>query len=220
VWANEQTTYTKDEYLPQILHTVHISEPDSNGMRMVMTLGSRPACGGAWQPLYYRVWRVDTARRASALLLDRAELASMDGDPPAKTRVSLTEAWVEFTAGGTGYGSPHKAVRQFQLREGRLVQTDPIALTPRDFVEEWLSLPWSESGPRSEGEGLKEWYDRLHRTDGQGDFPDAPVRCGADLWMIGTHLHDAPKYYYRVRWVAPYKFTMAGVSETRYADCR
>jgi hypothetical protein len=222
VWANEQTNYTKDQYLPQILHTLRISEPDQDGTRLLMTLGSRPACGGAWQPLYYRIWRIDSRSKTAVAVLDRSELAGVDGDPPAKTRLNLLEAWVEFSAGGTGYGSPHKAVRRFEIRGSRAIQTDPIAVTPRDFVEEWLSLPWSSSGARSENASLKAWYDKLHRTDGQGDFPDAPLRCagGPNLWVVGTHLHEAPKYYYRVRWTPPYKFTMVGVSERPYPDCQ
>ncbi len=55
IFASEQNVYTKTGYLPQTIYAVQISEG------LILTLGSRPGCSNAFQPLYYRLWRVGPA---------------------------------------------------------------------------------------------------------------------------------------------------------------
>lgn len=220
IWESEQDTYTEKEYLPQIIHTVHISAPDSGGNRLLLTLGSKPGCASAFQPVYYRVWQMNERQRTSRILLQESELANVGGDPPIRGKVSPDDVLVGFEMGGTGYGSSHQAVRHYEVRAGTVKQVDPIATTPRDFVEEWLSLPWTQSASRSESPTLKDWYLKLHRDDGMGDFPEPAIHCAnPDLWQISTHLHESPEAYYLVRWQAPYHFVMAGVGDRPYPDC-
>jgi hypothetical protein len=220
VWENEQTTYAEKKYFPQMLHAVQISEPDQDGNRLVMTLGSQPGCSSAFQPVYYRVWSMNSRYQVQNLLLQGSELASAV-EPPIEGRLTKDDVLLAFTAGGTGYGDSHKAVRHFEIRNGRVQQVDPIAPTPRDFVEEWLSAAWSSSAARSESPAIKDWHTKLHRDDGQGDFPDPAMRCtgSPDLWQIGTHFYESPKVYYLVRWRQPYTFIIAGVSDRPYPDC-
>ena len=220
VFENEQLTYTEKDYVPQLLHSVELSAPAADGSRLVMTLGSRPGCASAYHPAYYRAWRMDAQRRVSAKpILDGSETAFIDGDPPVKGKLTANDILIGFIAGGTGYGLNHRALRHFEVTGEQVRQTDPIAASPRDFVSEWLNLPWSESGPRSESSELKTWWDKLHREDGMGDTPDAAVRCSPELWQVATQFHDQPKMFYRVRWREPYRFTMAGISEKPYPDC-
>ena len=221
IWENEQNTYVEKKYRPQMIHSVKISAPDDKGNRVLLTLGSQPGCASAFQPVYYRVWPMNARFQVGKLLLDGTELANVASDPPIVGQVRFDDVLMEFTAGGTGYGDSHKAVRHFEIRDGRARQIDPIAPTMRDFVEEWLSAPWTQSAARSESASLRQWHAKLHRDDGMGDFPDPAMRCtnSPDLWQIGTHLHEAPKTYYLVRWKQPYHFTMVGVSDKPYPDC-
>jgi hypothetical protein len=220
-WDNEQNTYTPNGYLPQIIHAIHISRPDRDGDRLLVSLGSRPGCASAFQPVYFRLWRLPANRAPSRPSLDRSELVSVDGDPPIRGVLTADDLSIDFTKGGVGYGSSHKAIRHFTISGAVAKQTDPIAPTPRDFVEEWLSLPWEESAQRSESPALKEWHFKLHHTDDMGDFPDPPLRCAStpDLWQIATHLHETPKVYYLVRWREPLQFTMVGISDQAFPSC-
>jgi hypothetical protein len=215
---DEQNEYVEGKYFPQIIHGVSISAPDARGNRLLLTLGSQSGCAGAFRPIYYRVWQLNSDLQAQ-LVLDKSELAN-DGYPPVKGRVLADDVLIEFIVGGTGYGFPHKALRHFEVRDGRATQTDPIAPTPHDFVQEWLSAPWTESATRSESPTLQEWHVKLHREDGMGAFPDPAVRCTTpDIWQVATHVRDAPKDYYRVRWQPPYVFRMMQISSSPYADC-
>jgi hypothetical protein len=220
IWVNEQDDYTPGKYLPQVLHSVQISAPDKDGNRLLLTLGSKPGCSSAFMPIYARAWQMNSRNEVGKLVLDHEEVVSLDSDPPVLGRVTPSDVLLQFTAGGTGYGDAHIAVRHFQIRNDRAEQTDLVAMTPRDFVEEWLNAQWIRSSTLSESPSLKQWHDKLHREDGQGDFPDKAMRCTTpDLWQVGANFPEAPKYYYRVRWREPYRFTMVEISENPFPDC-
>jgi hypothetical protein len=220
LWVAEQNTYTEKEYLPQALFAVHISEPDAQGRRLLLTLGAKPGCSAAFLPVYYRAFQLSGS--ASKLLLDGAQLASMAGFPPIKGQVSPEGVMLEFTAGGTGYGFGHQAVRHYELRDGKLQQIDPLAPSPRDFVEEWLSAPWTQSAALAESQSLEAWHRKFHREDGMGDFPDPTLRCSNDpqLWQVGIRWHDTPgETFYKVRWRQPYRFSMVEIADHPDPGC-
>jgi hypothetical protein len=221
VWAGEQNIYTKKGYHPQTIHAVHMSTPDRDGNRLLLTLGSQPGCSAAFQPIYYRLFRLGS-NGTSKLMFERSELANVGEFPPSKGRVEPNEMLIEFTAGGTGYGQSHIADRHYEVRGGSVRQIDPIAPNPRDFVEEWLAAPWSEGAARSESPALREWHIKLHRGDGMGDFPDPSLSCsrGPDLWQVGIKLHDVPgETYYFVRWQQPFRFTLMSISDRPDPTC-
>jgi hypothetical protein len=209
IFTTEQNNYTKTNYLPQTIYAVQISE------HLVLTLGSRPGCSNAFQPLYYRLWRVGSSGPPK-LLLNSFETAYMGDYPPAHATLSGNDLRIEFTAGGTGYGTGHQAERHFQIAANNVKQVEPIAPTPRDFVEEWLAAPWKQSVKLSQSAALQPWHIKFHRNDGRGDFPDPPVQCSNDssLWQIGIRLHGVDgETYYLVRWQQPDHFTMADVAD-------
>jgi len=217
IFETEQNVYTKTGYRPQTIYAVRISPPGSNGKRLVLTLGTRPGCSGAFQPFYYKIWALETAPHSRPkMLLDAVETAYVGDYPPVKGTVSANDVRIEFTAGGTGYGSGHRAVRHFEVRGTALKQVEPIAPTPRDFVEEWLSASWKQSAPLSESSSLESWHRKLHRDDGTGDFPDPTLECANDpeLRQIGIRLHGIPaETFYLVRWRQPDRFTMVDIAE-------
>lgn len=215
IFATEQDNYTKAGYLPQTIYSVEISPPDASGARIIVSLGSRPGCSNAFQPLYYRLWRISSGGKPK-LLLDASETAYIGFYPPVRATLSANDVRIEFTAGGTGYGEGHQAERHFEISANSARRVEPIAPTPRDFVEEWLSAPWKDAVKFSESAMLEASHDKLHRTDGMGDFPDAPVQCAnnANLWQIGIRLPGVEaKTYYLVRWRQPDHFTLAGIGE-------
>lgn len=225
IFETEQDVYTKTGYRPQTIYDVQISPPDANGNRFALTLGARSSCADAFQPMYYRIWALGKALGARPskprLLLDGQEIIFAGDYPPVKGTLSADDMRIEFTAGGTGYGLSHQAVRHFEVLGDSVKQVDPIAPTPRDFVEEWLAAPWKQSVARSESPSLESpsletWHRKLHRDDGMGDFPDPPVQCSSDreLWQIGIRLHGvSTETFYLVRWRQPDRFTMTDIAE-------
>ncbi len=216
IWENEQDDYSKNAYFPQILHSVQVSDPGPDGKRLILTLGTRTGCL-TFRDVYYRVWRLGTP----VPVLDRSELLYDEGDPPVVGKIQPDDLRIEFSAGGGGYGYPHKALRHFEIHGPVVTQVDPIAPRPRDFVDEWLAAPWVESAPRAESTALQQWHQKLHRADDEGDFPDEPVNCTTDpeLWQISTHLQDEPKHYFLVRWHRPDRFTMVQIGDEPLQAC-
>ncbi len=221
VWENEQNDYADGAYHPQTLHSVHISGPASDGTHLVLTLGTPAGCAGAFVPLYYRLWRTGTQQAGASLILDRSETLNDESEPPAIARLTPDDLLIEFSAGGTGYGETHKALRHYEIRGDQATQTDPIAPTARDFVEEWLAASWQNSAARADSPALAEWHEKLHRDDGQGDYPEPALRCASDpaLIEITTHLEGLPKHYFLVRTKAPLTFRMAALGDHAFPDC-
>jgi hypothetical protein len=221
VWENEQNDYSEGAYHPQTLHSVHISGPASDGTHLILTLGTPAGCAGAFVPLYYRLWRFGGQQAGASLVLDRSETLNDESEPPAIARLSPDDLLMEFSAGGTGYGETHKALRHYEIRGGHATETDPIAPTARDFVEEWLAASWQDSAARADSPGLAEWHRKLHREDGQGDYPEPALRCTSDpaLLEIATHLQGLPKHYFLVRIKALLEFRMAAIGDHAFPDC-
>jgi hypothetical protein len=217
IWEHEQSTYTKQDYLPQTILEVQVSSPEASGTRLVMTLGSQTICGGAFKDIYARVFRLDAPNRSTRVL----NWVTHAHDAYPRGRLLGDEVLFEFMAGGLLSGEAHSAVRHFKIERETAVPLDPVASLPRDFVVEWLTAPWEESRARSESSLLQAQHVELTRTDGVGDFPDATLRCrgAADLWQVATHLYERPKRYFRVRWQSLSRFTMVGISERPYPDC-
>ncbi len=219
VLEHEQTTYTVQAYLPQLVDGVQVSSPDAAGRRLIMLLGNQTVCGGAFKNLYARAWRLDADGRTEQVLNWTGY--GNDGIPALDGRVLPGDVLFEFTAGGLISGDPHTAVRHFKIDDASTSQVDPIADRPLDFVLEWLSAPWVESRARSESAALEALHAQLRRNDAGGDEAQPTLRCtaGGDLWQVTTHLYDRPKRYFRVRWQDPFRFTMVGISDTPYPDC-
>ena len=220
-WENEQDDYSEGTYRPQTLHSVHISENGNDGTRLILTLGTPAGCTGAFVPLYYRVWRLGAPGVPVSLILDKSETLNDESEPPAIAKLTADDLLIEFSAGGTGYGYTHKALRHYEIRGATATAEDPIAPTPRDFVEEWLASPWRASAARSDSPKLREWHAKLHRDDGQGDYPDPALGCARDpaLVQVATHLEGLPKHYFLVRTKAPLHFTMAAISDRPFEGC-
>jgi hypothetical protein len=217
VWENEQDDYAKDAYHPQALHSIHISDPAEDGSRLILTLGSRTGCLAAFKSFYYRLWRTGTPNP----LLDKSETLNDEGEPPVIGTLTKNDFLIEFSAGGTGYGFPHKALRRYEVKGSSVIQTDPIAPTARDFVEEWLDASWDQSAARADSPTLREWHQKLHRDDGQGDYTEPALGCANDpsLVEITTHLEASPKHYFLVRAKQPLHFTMVNIGDQPFADC-
>jgi len=194
LWEHEQNTDTPPRYLPQQIHDVQVSPRGADGTRLLMELGSQTVCGGSFKDLYARTWRFDRVK--STKLLDTTVFGN-DGYPPLLGRVTHDDVLFTYTADGFASGDTHVAVRRFVVDGNGMKQAEPVAMLPRDFVLEQLPNP-------------------RH----YGDFAEPTRRCAAaDEWQVGTRLWEGTKRYYRVRWQAPFSFTLVADSEGPFPDC-
>src|SRR6185312_12800072 len=70
---------------------------------------------------------------------------------------------IEFTEASIDAGVHNReAVRHFLINGDQVRRVDPVALSPRDFVDEWLTRDWKESARWSASPALRRWQGRLH----------------------------------------------------------
>jgi hypothetical protein len=232
VWQTEQNTYTKDAYNPQIIHSVLISPYNKANDYIVLTLGSESWCSSGWRHVYYRAFRLGPDLQAGPLV-DGNEGAYFADDPPIRGSVTQNDVLVEFRIGSIDTLVHNRAaVRRYEFDADKPKRVDPLALSLRDFVEEWLNIDWiaaafwSESADRG---SMLDWHRKLHKDSVRGEFIYPTMHCPStpDLWQVGVDFSDPPAplgaepkgTYFLVRWRPPYTFTMVKVGDRPSATC-
>ena len=85
------------------------------------------------------------------------------GGPPYQVRLEPDELLIELTDRSIDAGIHSRThVLHFNVAGPAGERIDPVALCPRDFVEEWLTRSWTEMESRSaeaDREKLKKWHD-------------------------------------------------------------
>jgi hypothetical protein len=232
VWQNEQNIYTKNAYKPQSIDAVLISPNNKANDYVVLTLGTQPWCSSNWREVYYRAFRLGPDQGA-APLVDGAEVAYLGVDPPIEGSVARDDVLVEFAVGSIDGGvHSRRAVRHYKINGDQVKRIDPLALSPRDFVDEWLTHEWKEAAFWSESANrgsARSWHTRLHKGFVSGEFIYPTTHCPAtaDLWQVGVDFSDPPTpigvaakgTYFLVRWRPPYRFTLVDVSDHPSSGC-
>jgi len=196
VWQTEQNTYTEKRYRPQTIHAVHISPFNRADAAVVLTLGSQSWCTSNWHDVYYRVFRLGPDPEAPPLL-DQAEPAYMANEPPILGKVAADDVLVEFRIGSIDSGVHNRsAIRHFRIAHGKVERVEPVALSPSDFVDEWLTHEWSEAALWSEDDKrpLADWHRKLHNDFVHGVFIRPTMHCAdrPDVWEVGLDFSDPP----------------------------
>src|SRR5437868_4709223 len=232
VWQNEQTTYTETGYKPQTIHAVLISPYNNTNDYVVLTLGTEPWCSSNWHDVYYRAFRLGPDSGAPALV-EGAEWAYLGNDRALEGSVARDDVLVEFTIRSIDAGVHSRpAVRHFRINGGQVKRVDPLALSPRDFVDEWLTHDWKEAAFWSESanrSALRDRHRKLHKNFVSGEFIYPTMHCPAtpDIWHVAVDLGDSPApigaepkgTYFLVRWRPPYQFTMIEIRDRPSVAC-
>lgn len=199
---------------------------------MVLTLGFESWCSSAFHRVYYRAFRLGPDLQAGPLV-DGDEGAYISEDPPIKGSVTQSDLLVEFRMSSIDALVHNRAaVRHFKLDADKPKRVNPLALSPRDFVDEWLNTDWRETAFWSESanrRSTREWHSKLHKDFVSGEFIYPTMHCPStpDLWQVGIEFNDPatpigaePKgTYFLVRWRPPYQFTMVQVTDSPSAVC-
>lgn len=224
IWQSEQNTYSKQEYHVQLLRAVRVS-PNLNETSpfFILTLGTEPWCFSNWHDVYVRLWSMNPLGGEPKLLLDKSEWAFLGAhDVPVQGSVGRNDALVEYTVGSVDSGVfGREAVLHYSLTQDKAERIDPVALSPRDFVDEWLAEPWEESQLRSQSSNLA-LLKRAHEDTRRDEFIQPTQHCTTpDLWQVGLGSMEGKKapVYYVVRWRPPYHFTMMQASEHPLPEC-
>jgi len=126
-------------------------------------------------------------------------------------------ALIEFSGRGDTETWVRKHVLHYKVDADKVERIEPIALSPRDFVEEWLTRPWAEIAEWSEPQ-LAEWHTKLHKDYVSGEF-DAVQRCTKPgEWQISIAFADKISYF-SVLDRGDYRYRMLRVSTDSRPEC-
>ena len=120
-----------------------------------------------------------------------------------------------------------EAVRHYLIDGDRVRRVHPVALSPRDFVDEWLRSGWDESAIWSASPALQKWHRKFHSDTVSGLFRQTTKHCKApDLWQVTVapriaknDFDSEPEFYFLVRWQPPYRFQMMNISGKPWRRC-
>ena len=227
IWQSEQNNYKEKTYLPQRLVDVKISPTDwqaesDHTSHLIVTTGVFPWCSSVLYPVYYRVWQTKSTYATPLLLLDESEQADI-GDP-IHVRVNRNEVFIEFQV------VADEAMRvpeflHYVLANGKLRRTDPVALTPQDFVSYWLRRSWREASEwtaPTERAKLKAWRTRYKGSNSEFASPTHRCTRHPDLWQVASDSgagSDSDLHYFLIRARPPFRFTMVAASDHPWPDC-
>jgi hypothetical protein len=238
IWESEQQDYSERGYKPQVLFKVNTWRPLTQGRNdgplYIMTLGNHWGCASTWHPVYYRVWRVTSA--GSRLLIEGDQFAWLRGGTYAMGSIGQqprrsdapVDVLIELTVGSVDVGIHNReAVLHYLIEGDKVRRVAPVALSPRDFVDEWLTHDWQASAAWSTSEALHSWHRKLHADWVGGTFQGNTKRCQTPgLWQVAfapsdpkRNYEDQPPLYFLVQWNPPYHFTLKDVSAEPRSDC-
>ncbi|MCC6914135.1 MAG: hypothetical protein IT566_10570 [Rhodospirillaceae bacterium] len=207
-------------YIPEQIQQVIFTNPanrPADALLLAVT-GASPVCGAPVQAVHYRVW---SAKRGggSSLAVDGREGESLISrrDPAVSARFEDSEFLVEMNVRSMDAARRSRvAVRRFNFDGDYAKRVAPIALTPKDFVEEWLRAPWSVASAWTETRA-RETLAKIHGDAAanltRAAFAGPPQRCDTedDVVQVGVRFAAGEKFF-RV------KIGAAGAFEMRAAD--
>jgi len=205
-----------------------LSKPDVLGNQLILTLRYAVQCGSSWNELAYDLFRLQPATSGAVSVLSDEHGIWFGGGQP-QFRVEADDLLMEFRDRSIAGGIHNRThVLHYTAKNGSpAVRVDPVALQPQDFVDEWITRPWSEMESRSAGdEKLQKWHELI--AGAYGDFtlsqpckdPPGQWQIGLDLGILGEHQLPEPlSVLFLVRQREQNRFTMVGISFNRQDGC-
>jgi hypothetical protein len=197
--------------------SIQVSDPDSQGRRLLLTDYMTIQCASTWMGMAYSVYRLSTSTAAADLVLSGQHGFWLSIDGPEFV-LRPEELMLEFLDRSVDNGVHNRTeIQRYSFADG-VQRLDPVAFQPQDFAEEWLTRPWSEMQSRSAA-GTKPWHERLY-ADGVGANYDRVVECSGrpNRWLIGLYIKDK-RTFFLVHDLGNYRYEMEAVSATKPSGC-
>ncbi len=222
---NEQDDYTEQNYEPQFLSDVLISPISLSNNYVALTLGIQTWCASSWHDVYFRAYRLGGDPLARPLISgDRPAFVAVDS--PIRGSITPDDVVIQYDGRSIDSGILVRThVEHYRFNQPQAERVDPLALRPRDFVDEWLTNEWRAAAFWSEDENRPEmsaWHKKLHKDLVFGEFTFPTMHCPSqpDLWQVGVDFSDPPKgVYFMVRWRPPYEFSMLRINDAASPAC-
>ena len=192
----------------------YIAEPDAEGNFFLVTANITPWCSSNWQELRYKVTRPGAGAQGQRILMTAKDVVYLQDDPIFKLSGGPTGFSLRFQAEYSldpGIFARERILR-YQVQGNQTLRVNPVAGSARDFLDEWINMPWDEANRWSDPSTCAEqrhWHAFLHdkkcwTTDGlsfvqpcesaasgHGDANPTEWQIGVDISPAGSDVPDA-----------------------------
>jgi len=199
-----------------------ISPPDESGHWFVVAKSIAPWCSSTWSTIRYSVLRPVPGDSNPKALLAGSDFMWWGSDDEGTLSVDAQKFDLRFQAASIDSGVHNRIwVRDFSVLGNAIQRIQPVAVSPRDFVDEWISSPWKEASKwsaSSELEGLRKEHERARKTVGEYDSvrkcTDRP-----DRYQIALGNENNNRLMYFLVTGNEAQYTMDAVSDSSQAQC-
>jgi hypothetical protein len=224
-WKFEQDQYGPD--FKPLSFQVAISPLTSQANSFLVAIaGNTPYCTSCWSGgLTVKGWRVEPGSGSKLIFEPKAE--SYNSCSSVEIAAEQNDLWLEFVGSGAN-ADERMQVRHYRFVNDQPSRVDPIALRPINFLDIWLktewpeALGWTDAAARTK---LKAHRERRNVSFLGIENIGVTKRCRTrpDLYQVGLRYETEDKgneeFYYLMRWLPPYRFTMMDVLDRPSPDC-
>jgi hypothetical protein len=142
-----------------------ISPPDSRGHWFLVVAHVLPSCRRTPSVLRYEILRPGVNAEKPRLLLSGREAIHPFFQPAFRINVEVD--WFAVTNGKLRKldGELGVGIARYELADSQVRQVAPVALTPEDFLDQWVQMSWDDARQwtkSSSDSGLQEWHSKLN----------------------------------------------------------
>ena len=214
------------------IRAIYFSNRDTSGGRLILTLRTGVQCGSSWNRLSYDLFRLIPGTGAAVPVFSGEHgIWLADGDV-LHAQVTSDEFLIEFRDQSINPRFRNRThLLRYSIGPSAVERIDPVALQPQDFVDEWLTRPWSEMISRSFADNrddLEKWHDTIARNLVAGNIDVVqPCRDVPDNWKVavtlnwigGKKLPNPRPVYFLVHELGKYRFAMAAIGNREPDGC-
>ena len=203
-----------------------ISLPDRAGAWYVVTAYIDGWCSSTWSIINYAVLRPSATSSKPKVLLEKSDSIWWGNEDFGKLVVNQLGFDLRFHAESIDLGVHNRVyIRRYAVNGDVVKRVQPVAVSPRDFVDEWMVSSWPEaanwSNERNVGK-LKLMHDELKRLKSNPDtgFSYASVReCTGSAYNFQVEVcrDNGPSFYFYMK--GQRSFTMISVRKTSDSAC-
>jgi hypothetical protein len=204
-----------------------ISALDKSGHWFMVTTHVKPWCSSTWSMMDYDVLRPPDVGTQPLVLFQGSDSFWWGGSDAGRFDVSVDRFDLRFTGNSIDPEVLSRmTVRDFRVTEDSVRRINPVAVSPRDFIDEWLVSPWQMAAMWTAPDTLAQLQNvhaKLSTDKGERTyFTFGTIRACAGLQhnvQVQLIAHDArdTSYYFRV--AGKSAFVLRGVSSSPAKGC-
>jgi hypothetical protein len=206
-----------------------ISPPDDAGQWFLVTHDVAPWCSSAWSDIRYSALRPTPDPDHPKTLFSGSDFMWWGNDDFGTLIVQKSAFDLRFHSASIDGGIHNRVwVRHYSVIGDAVRRVQPVAVSPRDFVDEWIVSPWQQASQWSSNPELRQahaaWSERKKSATSLLEY-DSVQRCAdsPEHYQVEVAVESGPKFetarprYFQVRGDGDY--TMLRVSDKSDARC-